>query len=205
VAQQIAQEIGDPTPVQLRPYDGRWSGYFEQYRSLISGALGDHAVLVEHIGSTAVQGLLGRQCVDILLAVAEPDAEEDYRGELEALGFTLRVREPDRRVFAATRRAKAGIGAEPEAAAEADTEAESLPQCPARLFVCRSGGTWEFDQLMLTHYLGAHEERRQAYADLKRHLAKVHRDDPDGYARAKRPFLRETIRLAHRSFLALDF
>jgi GrpB-like predicted nucleotidyltransferase (UPF0157 family) len=112
-----------------------------------------------------VPGLLGRQCVDILLAVAEPDAEEDYRGELEALGFALRVREPDRRVFASTPTPRA------------------CRQCPARLFVCRSGGTWEFDQLLLTHYLGAHEERRQAYADLKRHLAKVHRDDPDGYAR----------------------
>jgi GrpB-like predicted nucleotidyltransferase (UPF0157 family) len=208
VAQQIAQEIDDPTPVQLRPYDSRWSGYFEQYRSLISGALGEHAVLVEHIGSTAVQGLLGRQCVDILLAVAEPDAEEDYRGELEALGFALRVREPDRRVFAATRVPRTVTQPDAGSAIDADeteTGPETLPRCPARLFVCRSGGTWEFDQLLLTHYLGAHEERRQAYADLKRHLARVHRDDPDGYARAKRPFLRETIRLAHRSFLALDF
>jgi GrpB-like predicted nucleotidyltransferase (UPF0157 family) len=188
VAQQIAQEILDPTPVQLRPYDDRWTGYFQQYRGLISDALGERAVLVEHIGSTAVSGLLARACVDILLAVAEPDAEEDYRAEVEALGFTLWEREPDRRVFASARR-----------------HAPGTPQFPARLFVCRSGGTWEFDQLLLTHYLGAHEERRQAYADLKRHLAKVHRDDPDGYARAKRPFLRETVRLAHRSFLAPDF
>ena len=187
MAQQIAQEIGGPTPVKLKPYDDRWSAYFQQYRSLIVGALEARAVLVEHIGSTAVRGLLGRSCVDLLLAVAEPDAEEDYRVELEGLGFALWEREPDRRVF---------VGM-PNAA--------GLPQCPARLYVCRSGGTWEFDQLLLTDYLGAHEERRQAYADLKRHLAKVHRDDPDGYARAKRPFLRETVRLAHRSFLVPDF
>jgi len=186
VAQQIAQWTGDPTPVQLKPYDDRWSAYFQQYRSLIASVLGERAVQVEHIGSTAVQGLLGRPCLDILLAVAEPDAEEDYRVELEAVGFTLWQREPDRRVFASA----------PNAAA--------LPQCPARLFVCRTGGTWEFDQLLLTNYLDAHEERRQAYADLKRHLAKVHRDDPDGYAQAKRPFLRETVRLAHRSFLAIE-
>ncbi|MBR7828070.1 GrpB family protein [Actinospica sp. MGRD01-02] len=187
MAQQIAQETLDPTPVRLRPHDDRWSGYFQQYRSLIAGALGDRAVLVEHIGSTAVPGLLGRACVDILLAVAEPDAEEDYRAEVEALGFILQQREPDRRIFASARR-----------------HAPGTPQCQARLFVCRSGGTWEFDQLLLTHYLGAHEERRQAYADLKRRLAKVHRDDPDGYARAKRYFLRETVRLAHRSFFAPD-
>ncbi|HET9173297.1 MAG TPA: GrpB family protein [Actinospica sp.] len=188
MAQQIAQEILDSTPVQLRPFDDRWSAYFQQYRSLITAALGERAVLVEHIGSTAVTGLLGRACVDILIAVAEPDAEEDYRAELEALGFSLVEREPDRRAFATARKHTPGT-----------------PQCPARLFVCRSGGTWEFDQLLLTHYLGAHEERRQAYADLKRHLAKVHRDDAEGYTRAKRPFLRETVRLAHRSFLAPDF
>jgi GrpB-like predicted nucleotidyltransferase (UPF0157 family) len=187
VVQQIAPQIGEPTPVQLDPYDDRWSGFFQQYRAVLSTALGERAALIEHIGSTAVPGLLGRDCVDVLLAVAEPDAEEDYRAELESLGFTLWMREPDRRVFASA----------PTAA--------GLPQCPARLFVCRSGGTWEFDQLLLTHYLGAHEERREAYADLKRHLAQVHRDDPDGYARAKRPFLRETVRLAHRSFHATDF
>ena len=186
MAQRFAQDIDDTAPVRLTPYDDQWSSYFEQYRRLLETALDQNAELVEHIGSTAVPGLPGRPCLDILLAVAEPDAEEDYRAELEALGFTLWLREPDRRVFAAA----------PAAAA--------LPPCPARLFVCRSGGTWEFDQLLLTHYLGAHEERRRAYADLKRHLAKVHRDDPDGYARAKRPFLRETVRLAHRSFLAAE-
>jgi GrpB-like predicted nucleotidyltransferase (UPF0157 family) len=184
VAQRFAQEIDDTTPVRLTPYDDRWTSYFEQYRSLLESALGQRAALIGHIGSTAVRGLPGRPCLDILLAVAEPDAEEDYRAELEALGFSLWLREPDRRVFTGM----PGIAA--------------LPPCAARLFVCRSGGTWEFDQLLLTDYLGAHEERRRAYAELKRHLAKVHRDDPDGYARAKRPFLRETVRLAHRCFLA---
>lgn len=186
MAQQIAPVAGEAAPVRLMPYDGRWSAHFQQYRSLIGAALGERAALVEHIGSTAVPGLPGRPCVDVLLAVAEPDAEEDYRAELEGVGFRLWQREPDRRVFAS------------------DPAAVTLPPCPARLFVCRSGGTWEFDQLLLTHYLGAHEERRQAYAELKRHLARVHRDDPDGYAQAKRPFLRETVRLAHRSFLTLD-
>jgi GrpB-like predicted nucleotidyltransferase (UPF0157 family) len=186
VPQQIARVHSETTPVRLRPYDDQWSACFQRYRSLIAAALAERAVLVEHIGSTAVPGLLARDCVDVLLAVAEPDAEEDYRVELEGLGFQLWQREPDRRVF----------GSEPTAT--------GLPTCPARLFVCRSGGTWEFDQLLLTHYLAAHEERRAAYADLKRQLARVHRDDPEGYALAKRPFLRETVRLAHRSFLTLD-
>ncbi|WP_051451639.1 GrpB family protein [Actinospica robiniae] len=183
MAQQITRVHSETTPIRLRPYDGQWSAYFQQYRSLIQSVLGERATLIEHIGSTAVPGLLGQACVDVLLAVAEPDAEEDYRAELEGLGFRLWQREPDRRVF----------GSEPAA--------HGLPPCPARLFVCRSGGTWEFDQLLLTHYLGAHEERREAYAELKSRLADVHRDDPEGYALAKRPFLRETVRMAHRSFL----
>lgn len=186
MAQQITRVHSETTPVRLGPYDGQWSAYFQQYRSLILSVLGERAALVEHIGSTAVPGLLGQACVDVLLAVAEPDAEEDYRTELEAVGFRLRQREPDRRVFAG------------------EPAADGLPPCPARLFVCRSGGTWEFDQLLLTHYLGAHEERREAYAELKRRLADVHRDDPEGYALAKRPFLRETVRMAHRSFLTVD-
>jgi GrpB-like predicted nucleotidyltransferase (UPF0157 family) len=95
------------------------------------------------------------------------------------------VREADRRVFAAP------PGALPAHA----------PRCETHVYVCRSGGVLEYDQLLLVEYLANHAERREQYADLKRRLAREFREDPAAYAEGKRPFLRETVRLAHRAYV----
>jgi GrpB-like predicted nucleotidyltransferase (UPF0157 family) len=184
MAVQIVVDVGDFTPVRLKPYDSAWPERFAICRDLIRGALGGCAVRVDHIGSTAVPGLLGRPQLDIQVSVTEPDAEEEYRWALEGLGFALWIREPDRRVFTAA------PGALPPHA----------PRCEVRIYVCRAGAVWEYDQLLLTQYLVADEERRERYAELKRMLARAHSDDCDAYTEAKRPYLRETLRLAQRAY-----
>jgi GrpB-like predicted nucleotidyltransferase (UPF0157 family) len=185
MAVEIAVAVGDPAQVHLKPHDRGWSDKFPVVADLVRGALGGYAVRVDHIGSTAVPGLLGRPHLDLQVSVAEPEAEEEYRGALENLGFGLWVREADRRVFVAR------AGALPSHA----------PRCEVHVYVCRSGGVLEYDQLLLVQYLATHPERRELYADLKRRLAREFRDDPAAYAEGKRPFLRETVRLAHRAYV----
>jgi GrpB-like predicted nucleotidyltransferase (UPF0157 family) len=187
MAVEIAVAVGDLAPVQIRPYERVWSDRFAVCADLVRGALGGYAVRVDHIGSTAVPGLLGRPHLDLQVSVSEPEAEEEYRGALEDLGFALWVREADRRVFVAQ------PGALPSHA----------PRCEVHVYVCRSGGVLEYDQLLLVQYLANHAERREQYADLKRRLAREFRDDPAAYAEGKRPFLRETVRLAHRAYVDL--
>ncbi len=185
MAVEIAVAVGDLATVQIKPSDGAWSDRFAVCADLVRGALGGYAVRVDHIGSTAVPGLPGRPHLDIQVSVADIEAEEEYRGALENLGFALWVREADRRVFVAA------PGALPAHA----------PRCETHIYVCRSGGVLEYDQLLLVQYLASHPERREQYADLKRRLARQFRDDPAAYAEGKRPFLRETVRLAHRAYL----
>jgi len=185
MAVEIAVAVGDLAPVQIKAYDRAWSDRFAVCADLVRGALGGYAVRVDHIGSTAVPGLLGRPHLDLQVSVSEPEAEEEYRGALEDLGFALWVREADRRVFVAQ------PGALPPHA----------PRCEVHVYVCRSGGVLEYDQRLLVEYLANHAERREQYADLKRRLAREFRDDPAAYAEGKRPFLRETVRLAHRAYI----
>lgn len=182
MAIQLAVAVGDFSPVQVKPYETAWPERFAIARDLLSATLDGCAARIEHIGSTAVPGLPGRPQLDVLVSVAEPDAEEDYRWVLEKLGFALTVREPDRRVF----NARAGAMAH---AASYDTV----------VYVCRSGGVWEHDQLLLADYLAAQPARREQYAELKSRAARDRRADPEGYAEAKRLFLRETIKLAQRA------
>jgi GrpB-like predicted nucleotidyltransferase (UPF0157 family) len=135
------------------------------------------------VGSTAVPGLSGRPELDVQIAVAEPEAEEEYRARLEQLGFVLRVREADHRIFSAP----AGALAAP------------LDGFETVLYVCRRGGVLEYDQLLLVDYLTHDAEGRERYAALKRRLSREFHDQPGKYAEHKRVFLREAARTARRS------
>ena len=82
-------------PVVLAEYDPRWPELYAREEARIRAALGDDAVLVEHVGSTSVPGLPAKPIVDIVLAVADSADESSYAPQLEAAGYVLRIREPD--------------------------------------------------------------------------------------------------------------
>jgi GrpB-like predicted nucleotidyltransferase (UPF0157 family) len=69
----------------------------ERYRSvarLIIETLGDAALSVEHVGSTAVPGLAAKPVIDIDLTVPDSRDENTYVSALRRRGFELFVREP---------------------------------------------------------------------------------------------------------------
>ena len=82
-------------PVRLVEYDPAWAETFVDAASRIRGALGDRVAVLEHVGSTSVPGMAAKPYVDVVLAVPDSAAEADYVPALEALGYELRIREPD--------------------------------------------------------------------------------------------------------------
>jgi GrpB-like predicted nucleotidyltransferase (UPF0157 family) len=91
--------IGELAPhtakVVIADYDPAWPEWFEQDRVRIAAALGPVALSIEHVGSTSVPGLPAKPIIDILLQVADTVAEGTYVPQLEAAGYTLRIREPE--------------------------------------------------------------------------------------------------------------
>ena len=89
--------LGAPERVEIRVVDHEpsWARRFETEAVRIRGALGDGAVMVEHIGSTSVPGLAAKPIIDICLVVEDSSDESTYVPPLEAAGYELRVREPD--------------------------------------------------------------------------------------------------------------
>ena len=81
--------------VVLVEYDPTWPQRFELEQQRIEGALGLRALSVEHIGSTAVFGLVAKPIIDICVVVEHSSDEASYVPDLEAVGYELRVREPD--------------------------------------------------------------------------------------------------------------
>jgi GrpB-like predicted nucleotidyltransferase (UPF0157 family) len=88
--------IGGPEKraIEIVDYDSRWPDKFRAHKRIISDALSDVALRIEHIGSTSVPGLAAKAIVDILLVLADSGNEDSYLPALETAGYALRVREP---------------------------------------------------------------------------------------------------------------
>ncbi len=81
--------------IEVRDYDPRWPTLYALEAERLHALLGPRAVLVEHVGSTAVPGLAAKPIVDIVLEVPDAADEPAYGPRLELGGYELRIREPD--------------------------------------------------------------------------------------------------------------
>ncbi|WP_374206990.1 GrpB family protein [Paenarthrobacter sp. TYUT067] len=85
---------GPSQHLEIVGWSDAWREHFQLLVERIQGALGWHALAIEHVGSTEVRGLPAKPIIDIALIVADPNDESSYVPELERVGFELRVREP---------------------------------------------------------------------------------------------------------------
>jgi GrpB-like predicted nucleotidyltransferase (UPF0157 family) len=99
-ARRLAEvTVGEPErlsqPLHLADHDPAWQERYERAAAQIKRALGPQVCRIEHVGSTSVPGLAAKPIVDIALEVADSADEAAYVPELEALGYELRIREPE--------------------------------------------------------------------------------------------------------------
>jgi GrpB-like predicted nucleotidyltransferase (UPF0157 family) len=89
--------VGTPPPrvITVVPYDDAWPAQFAAVEERVRGALGVRVLGLDHIGSTSVPGLAAKPVIDADLTVTDSADEAAYVPDLEAAGFTLRIREPD--------------------------------------------------------------------------------------------------------------
>jgi GrpB-like predicted nucleotidyltransferase (UPF0157 family) len=97
--QILAANIGAPlvlnSGIALSPYDPEWPSRYAALARDIRAALGANVLALEHVGSTSVPSLSAKPVIDIILAVADSGDEPSYVSALEALGYVLKIREPE--------------------------------------------------------------------------------------------------------------
>lgn len=79
--------------IEVQAYDANWPVLYQRLSQEILEALGNKALTIAHVGSTAVIGLPAKPVIDIDVIVADPQQEDDYVPALEALGYELSIRE----------------------------------------------------------------------------------------------------------------
>lgn len=83
-----------PETVEIVAYNPAWPARYRALSADVATALGDVLLDIDHIGSTAVEGLAAKDVIDINLTVADPTDEDIYVPVLENLGYVLTIREP---------------------------------------------------------------------------------------------------------------
>ena len=145
----LAVTIGELEPlnstINLAPYDPDWPSMFSVQANRIRDALSENVLLLEHVGSTSVQGLCSKPTINMVLAVPDSADEPSYVPSLEQQGFVLRIREPD---WFEHRLLKA-------------------PESDGNLHVF-SLGCEEIDRMLAFHdWLRVHEDDRRLYEETK--------------------------------------
>jgi GrpB-like predicted nucleotidyltransferase (UPF0157 family) len=146
--------------ITLAPYDVTWPRQFEEHRQRIAAALDGVARRIEHVGSTAVQGLCAKPVIDVLVTVDDDEEEAAYLIPLEKAGYELHVREPQHRMF-------------------------RTPERTAHVHIWKAESADEARHLEFRDRLRAHPEWRQLYEEVKRDLATQLWNSSNDYAEAK--------------------
>jgi GrpB-like predicted nucleotidyltransferase (UPF0157 family) len=155
--------VGGPEALELElhRHDDRWSGIYLEHRQRIRNALaGASDIEIEHIGSTSVPGLAAKPIVDIVVAVEDITAENDYLAPLIAAGYELRVREPGHRLVRTSAR-------------------------DVHVHLYERGAPAIDEYLLLRDRLRADADDRALYESTKRALLSTRWDDMNDYADAK--------------------
>jgi GrpB-like predicted nucleotidyltransferase (UPF0157 family) len=163
-------------PIYLMPYDPTWPGQFEEERDRLADVLAAWlAGPIEHIGSTAIPGLVAKPVIDIMAGVRDLPSSLAARRAVASLEY---VYFPYR----------------------ADVMHWFCKPSPERRthhlhLVPIESGLWA-ERLLFRDYLRREPAVAAAYADLKTSLARKHAFDREAYTDAKGPFVRAILERA---------
>ncbi|MGE6785252.1 GrpB family protein [Ensifer adhaerens] len=164
-------------PVEICDWSADWAARFAANAKAIRQAFGDHALRIDHIGSTAVRGLAAKPIIDIQISVANLEPIDVLAGKMAAIGYLWRPLNTDltKRYF------------------------RERPGDERTHIHMRQLGSWQEQwSLLFRDYMRAHAPEHAPYVALKRALASRYRHDRAAYTDGKSEHLWQIIRRADR-------
>ena len=160
--------------VKVVDYDPDWAMLALEGCRVVRNACGELLVDVQHVGSTAVPGLPAKPILDIAAALATIDSTPEIVRRLTRIGYLDRGDQGD--------------------AGGHVLVLESSPDIrTVHLHVVEHGSSQWREYLHFRDLLRQRPAIRKKYADLKRDLASICRDDREAYTTSKADFIREVL------------
>ncbi len=160
--------------VIVLPFDSNWKSEFDKIKSELVQVLGDTAIAVEHVGSTAVEGLAAKPIIDIDVVVEGDDVQKAI-DKLATIGYIH----------------EGNLGIEGR---EAFTYEGKEHLMTHHLYVCPKDSIELKRHLAFRDYLRSHREASVAYSNVKMEAAKLFPEDIEKYIDHKSPVIEEIYR-----------
>ena len=145
-------------------------------KNKLRSLLADHFVDIEHIGSTAIPGVLAKPIINISMGVKRLGDAKKLISPLVKLGYNFYRPSKDEIFFA---------------------KGPDKKRTHYLHVVKYNGKKWKNDMLFKEYLLG-HPKRVREYLALKRKLAKQFSADREKYTTGKKAFIQETLTLARK-------
>ncbi len=157
--------------VRVVPHDPSWAAAFEAEAAALRSVLGDEALAVHHIGSTAIPDISAKPIVDLLVEVRRIEAVDALYGAIAERGYEAwgEYGLPGRRYFTKDR--------------------GDRRICNAHVYQKDNPGVER--HLAFRDYMISHPETASAYAQLKEDLAQKFPADIEAYMDGKDPFIKQ--------------
>ena len=152
--------------VTVLPYDEAWKTAFEKIKDEIENAVGGSIIGVEHVGSTSVEGLCAKPCIDIDVVIKDRSMLDEVIKGLYDIGY---IHEGD-------------LGIKDREAFKYSDKSHLMNH---HLYVCPQDSEELLRHITFRDYLRSHPEAAEKYGLVKRAAAELFYDDIDKYIEYK--------------------
>ena len=160
-------------PYTLEEYNPIWKETFKEVSEKVKSILGDTAILIEHIGSTSIEGIVAKPQVDILVVVKDLDFVKTKHEEMVKAGFTHHGR---------------GYVNEDDDYFSLNTQEGKRI---ASIHILQEGDTKIDEYRIFRDYLRTHKDERDLYVQVKRDLYSKYKDSFNDYDNGKHNVITE--------------
>ena len=158
--------------VIVAPYDVAWKSAFEEIKAEIEDAIADLIVGIEHVGSTSVEGMSAKPCIDIDVIIKDYSVFDAVVSKLASIGY---IHEGD-------------LGIK-------DREAFKYTDKPHlmshHLYVCPQNSEELYRHITFRDFLRSNAEAARKYSTAKETAAELFPNDIDKYIEYKSPCIEE--------------
>lgn len=180
LSEMSLEELWELFPIILKEHNSQYKNWYETEKQIIINNIeAGNIIRINHIGSSAVEGLVAKPTVDILLEIDGCCNLAQLIENLKAIGWGLMLRENDPMKMTFNK------GYTP------DGFAEKVYHLHVRYF-----GDW--DELYFRDFLIAHPDIADEYGKLKLSLLKEFEHNRDGYTEAKSEFIMMYSKIAKK-------
>lgn len=183
LSEMTLEELWELFPILLKEYQSEYQEWFILEKDDIISHI-DRKIIkrINHIGSTAVEGLISKPTVDILLEVDHHCDIKWLENTLKEIGWTLMSSQEEPEMKLSFNKGYTLYGF-----------AEKVYHLHVRYY-----GDW--DELYFRDYLREHQDVSIEYGKLKQSIWKEYEHNRDGYTEAKTDFVRKYSDIAREYY-----